>query len=195
MVPIKIYIYREKGIRIYYAVLMMCLFFALLAFSGCSETSEDDVTYISVQELIDINNSLIDYMFLKRYFDEPDRIWAFLQEIAVLHYDLYPFVASNGTLWTVRQNDISSWLQAKEKSEDVFRELCSSPKIVFDGNEWNVIFNVFKKDGSVDKWNVKGEYYPIKKYNQITKIEITALKPKGTFSCPMIGNNIMKKSK
>jgi hypothetical protein len=173
--------------KINHSVLIICLFFSLLAFIGCSKSGKDDVTYISALELVDINNRLIDYMFLERYFDESDRIWAFLQEIAVLHYDSYPFVASSGTLWSVRQNDISSWLKAKEKSENVFRELCSSPKFMFEGNKWKVTFNVFKKDGSVDKWHVEGEHYPQKRYNQIRKIEIRALKPKGTFSCPLIG--------
>jgi len=187
MVPIERYIYREQGTKINYVVSIICLFVALLAFIGCSKSSKNDVTYISAQELAVINNSLIDYMFLKRHFDEPDRVWAFLQELAVLHYDSYPFVASGGTLWLVKQNEISSWLKAKEKSEDVFRELCPDPQFMFEGNQWKVVFNVFKKDGSVDKWQVEGEHYPPKKYNQVEKIEITTLKPPGTFFCPKMG--------
>jgi hypothetical protein len=159
------------------------LFIAFLTLGGCSKSSKN----ISAQELADINNSLIDYMFLKRHFDEPDRIWAFLQKLAILHYDSFPFVASGGTLWKVRPDDISSWLKAKEKSEDVFKKLCSDPQLKIEGNNWKVVFNVFKKDGSVDKWQVEGEHYPPKKYNQVKKIEIMTLKPQGTFFCPMMG--------
>ena len=183
MIPIDTYTSREQVIKINLVVTIICLFVVLLAFSGCSKSSKN----ISAQELADINNSLIDYMFLKRHFDEPDRVWAFLQELAVLHYDSFPFVASGGTLWTVRPDDISSWLNAKEKREIVFKELCTDPKFMFEQNMWKVAFNVFKKDGSVDKWQVEGEYYPQERYNQVEKIKISTLKPKGTFSCPMIG--------
>jgi hypothetical protein len=164
-------------------IIWIILFSLFLNIGGCSKSSKN----MSAQELAGINNNLIDYMFLKRHFDEPDRIWAFLQELAVLHYDSFPFVASRGTLWTVRPDDISSWLNAKEKNEKAFKELCSDPQFIFEENKWKVVFNVFKKDGSVDKWQVEGEHYPQKRYNQVQKIKITTLRAPGTFSCPMIG--------
>ena len=187
MLPVGTYISRQQSMRTNKVHTIVCLFVAICTFSGCSKSSEDNVTRIPARELAAINNSLMDYMFLKRYFDEPDRLWAFLQELAVLHYDSYPFVASGGTLWSVRRDEISAWLKAKEKNEVDFRKLCPDPQFVVAGNNWKVIFNVFKKDGSVDQWQVVGEHDPQKKYNQVEKIEITTLKPSGTFFCPMMG--------
>ena len=169
------------------SVSRLCLFIFFMIVSGCSESGKDDVMDVSAQELATINYSLKDYMFTRRYFDEQDRVCAFLQELASLHYDSYPFVASGGTLWSVKRDDISSWLRAKEKSESVFRKLCSDPLLTLEANKWKVVFNVFKRDGGVDKWQVIGEHYPEKRYNQIEKIKISTLKPKGTFFCPLMG--------
>ncbi len=169
------------------SVSRLCLFVSFMIVSGCSKSGKDDINYVSAQELAAINYSLKDYMFMRRYFDEQDRIWDFLQELASLHYDSYPFVASSGTLWSVKRDDISSWLRAKEKSEAVFRKLCSDPLLTLEANKWKVVFNVFKRDGGVDKWQVIGEHYPEKRYNQIEKIKISTLKPKGTFFCPLMG--------
>ena len=165
----------------------LCLFVAFMIVSGCSKSGEDDIMDVSAQDMDVINESLRDYMFSKQDFNEPNSVWAFLQELAALHYDSYPLVGSGGTLWSIKRDDISSWLRAKEKSEAVFRELCSDPQFVFEGNKWIVVFNVFKKDGGVDKWEVVGEHDPDNKYNQVEKVEISILKPKGTFSWPLMG--------
>ncbi|HUU18442.1 MAG TPA: hypothetical protein VMW72_14930 [Sedimentisphaerales bacterium] len=187
MVSTGMLIYKEQGQRTNYFYIIRNLFIAFLAFSSCSKIEENDIKDISTQELNIINYKLKDYMFMKRHFDDQDRLWAFLQELASLHYDSYPLVASGGTLWSVKRDDISSWLQAKEKSEAVFRKLCSDPQLTLEANKWKVIFNVFKRDGGVDKWQVLCEHYPEKRYNQIEKIKISTLKPKGTFFCPLMG--------
>lgn len=168
-------------------LLRLTLALMLLAVGCKKKSGEDEVTDISGPELAVINYKLKDYMFMKRHFDDQDRVWDFLQELASLHYDSYPLVASGGTLWSVKRDDISSWLQAKEKSEAVFRKLCPDPLLTLEANKWKVIFNVFRRDGGVDKWQVIGEHYPEKRYNQIEKIKISPLKPKGTFFCPLMG--------
>lgn len=153
----------------------LCLFVAFMIVSGCSKSGEDDVMNVSAKELSVINNNLKDYMFINQHFDEPDRVCPFLQELVALHYNSYLLVGSSETLRLMERGDISSWLRGKEKSKAVLRELCSDPQFVFEGNKWKVAFNVFKKDGGVDQWQVVGEHYPPKKYNQVEKIEITTL--------------------
>lgn len=180
-------IYKEQSQRTNYIYIIRNLFFVFLAINGCSKSHEDDFKVLSARELNIINYKLKDYMFTKRHFDDQDRLWAFLQELASMHYDQYPLVASGGTLWSVRREDISTWLKGKEKSEVVFRKLCPNPLLTLEANKWEVVFNVFKKDGGVDKWKVRGEHYPEKRYNQIEKIQISLLKPKGTFFCPLTG--------
>jgi hypothetical protein len=169
------------------SVSRLCLFVAFMIVSGCSKSCKDDVVDISAPELSVINESLRDYMFSKQDFNEPNSVWAFLQELAALHYDSYLLVGSSGTMRLMERNDISSWLRGKEKSKAVLRELCSDPKFMLEGNKWKVLFNMFKKDGSVDKWEVVGKHDPENKYNQVEKIEISTLRPKGTFSWPLMG--------
>ncbi|MHC4463870.1 MAG: hypothetical protein ACYS30_20920 [Planctomycetota bacterium] len=168
-------------------LLRLTLALMLLAVGCKKKPGEDEVTDISGPELAVINNSLKDYMFTEQDFNEPDRVWDFLQELASLHYDSYPLVASGGTLWSVKKDDISSWLKTKEKSEAVFRKLCPDPLLTLEANKWEIVFNVFRRDGGVDKWQVRGEHYPEERYNQIEKIKISTLKPKGTFFCPLMG--------
>lgn len=195
MVSTGMLIYKEQGQRANYFYIIRNLFIAFLAFSGCSKIGENDVMDISAQEIKIINYKLKDHMFMKRHFDDQDRILAFLHELATLQcydsppfqrYDSPPFIASGGTLLSVRRDNISSWLRGKEKSEAVFRKLCPDPLLTFEADKWKVVFNVFRKDGSVEKWQVVGKHYPEKRYNQIEKIKISLLKPRGTFFCPNI---------
>jgi len=187
MVSISMRMDKEQGPRINHIGSIMCLLVAFLTVSGCSKSGKDDVTDMSGPELAVINSSLKDYMFTKQHFNDPEEIEGFLLELEALHYNSYLLVGSSRTLRLMEQGDISSWLRAKEKSEAVLKELCSDPQFVFEGNKWKVTFNVFKKDGGVDKWQVVGEHLPEKKYNQVEKIEIMTLKPKGTFSWPLMG--------
>ena len=187
MFSIAMYMYNEQTAKKFHFCTIICLFVVFLTVSGCSKSGKGDVIDLSAPELSVINNSLNDYTFIKQYFDEPERVESFLQELVALHYNSYLLVGSSGTLRLMERGDISSWLRAKEKREAVLRELCSDPQFVFEGNKWKVVFNVFKKDGSVDKWEVVGEHYPEKRYNQVEKVEIRTLKPKGTFSWPLMG--------
>jgi len=187
MVSISMRMNKEQGPRINHMGAIMCLLVAFLTVSGCSKSGKDEVTDISGPELAVINNSLKDYMFTEQDFDEQDRVVPFLEELVAPHYNSHLLVGSTRTLRFMERGDISSWLRAKEKSEAVLRGLCSDPQFVFEGNKWRITFNVFKKDGGVDKWQVVGEHDPKNEYNQVEKIEISTLKPKGTFSWPFMG--------
>ena len=187
MVSICICMDKEQVQKINHVGTIMCLFVVFLTISGCSKSSEDDVMDISAQELAVINESLKDYVFIKQDFDDPERIESFLPELVALHYNSYLLMGSSVTLRRMERSGVSAWMRAKEKSEAVLRGLCSDPQFVFEGNKWKVVFNVFKKDGGVDKWQVVGKHDPENEYNQIDKIEIITLKPKGTFSWPLMG--------
>lgn len=80
--------------------------------------------------------------------------------------------------------------RGREKSKAVFRELFRDPEFMFEGNKWTVVFNVIKEGeggGAVDKWKVLGQHDPETNINRMEKIEVTMLKPKGTFSYPLVG--------
>jgi hypothetical protein len=70
------------------ARILFCLTLALMLVAvGCKKKSnEDEVMDIAGPELVVINYKLKDYMFMKRHFDDQDRLWDFLQELASLHY-------------------------------------------------------------------------------------------------------------
>ena len=147
---------RAKSNR---ATSIMCLFVALLVISVYSKPHRDLTKSASPAQLFVINESLKDYRFIREDFDDPDRVWSFLQRLVGLYYQVpHLLIGSSVTLWQMeRDGDLSTWLGGKEKSEAVLRELCQDPKFVFEGNKWKVIFNVFKPDGSVDKSEVVGE--------------------------------------
>jgi len=187
MVSIGIYMYKEQREKKFHLVTIMCLFIAFLTFSGCSKRDEGVSMEGDHPKLVVINQSLKDYRFLRNHFDETESSCSFLGELVALHYNSYLLVGSSETLRLMERGDISSWLRAKEKKEAVLRKLCSDPQFVLEGNKWMVVFNVFKKDGGVDKWEVVGKHDPDNKYNQVEKIKISILKPKGTFSWPLMG--------
>ena len=166
-------------------IILLCLSLVLmLIVSGCSKRDKGISIDRSNPELEIINESLEDYMFIREDFNEPDRVWSYLEELVALYYKSYQQVGSSGSLKRMERSDLSAWLRGKEKSESVLRQLCSDPKFMLEANKWKIAFNVFKRDGSVVRWGVEGEYYPENQYNQIDKIEISTLKPKGTFSWP-----------
>jgi len=187
MVSIGMYMYKEKREKKFHFVTIMCLFTAFLTFSSCSKRDEAVSMEGDHPKLVVINQSLKDYSFLRNHFDENERSCSLLGELVALHYNSYLLVGSSETLKLMERGDISSWLRAKEKKEDVLRTLCSDPQFVLEGDKWKVLFNVFKKDGSVDKWKVVGVHDPENNYNQVEKLEISTLKPKGTFSWPLMG--------
>lgn len=182
-----IYIDKETSAETNHLGTIMCLFIFFLTISGCSKSSEDDATGGSPPDLSIINESLKSYMFVRQDFEDPEKVWPFLQTLVGLYYGSpHHLIGSSVTLRSIERGDISSWLRGREKSEAVFRELCLDPQFLFEGNKWKVLFNVFKPDGSVDKWEVVGEHDPENEYNHIEKIETNTLKPKGTFFCPLM---------
>ena len=187
MISIDMYMDKEQGKKVNYVGVIMCLLIAFQTIIGCSKSDEGDSMEVDHPKLAVINESLKDYSFLRKHFDESESYCSFLEELVALHYNSYLIVGSNATLRRMERSGVSAWLRGREKSESVLMQLCSDPKFVLEGNKWKVLFNVFKKDGSVDKWNVVGKHDPEKEYNQIDKIEIITLKPKGTFSWPLMG--------
>lgn len=173
-------IVKERSLKKNHFCIIVCLCLAFLGLSGCSKRDKVISIDSSNPELAVINDSLEDYMFLSHYFENPDRINSFLSELLFLYYKSYQQVGSSN----LERTGLSSWLRAGEKSEAVLRELCSNPKFVIEANKWKIEFNVIKQDGSAVRWETEGEYSPENQYNQIDKIEITTLKPKGTFSWP-----------
>jgi len=187
MISIDMYMDKEQGKKVNYMGIIMCLLIAFQIITGCSKSDEGDPMEEDHPKLAVINESLKDYRFLRKHFDEPESYCSFLEELVALHYNSYLLVGSNSTLRRMERSGVSAWLRGREKSEAVLRQLCSEPKFVLEGNKWKVLFNVFKKDGSVDKWNVEGKYDPEKEHNQIDKITISILKQRGTFSWPLMG--------
>jgi hypothetical protein len=148
---------------------------------------EKEGKYIHVNsgsELIAINEILSEYKLTRRDFVEPKR-FRFLHEVATLH-DMsgLMFLATSALKG---MGPLEFWLRGTEKDEAVLRALCRDPEFVFEGNTWTVIFNMIRPDGAVDQWTVIGEHDPRAERSEIWKIEVTPLKPPGTFSYAMIG--------
>lgn len=163
------------------------LFIALLSISGCSKSGTQKVSNVSPADVAVINDSLKDHRFIKEHFEDPERVQSFLAKLVALCCNRsYQVIASGATLKRMERSGLSAWLRAGEKSEVVLRGLLTDPKVMLEGNKWKVEFNVFRRNGGVEKWDVAGKNDPEREYNQIDKIEITTLKSKGTFSWPMI---------
>ena len=182
MVSIDMCTQKERVPKINYVGTIMCLFVAFLVVCGCSKSGKDNATEVLPMELSVINESLKDYMFIRQHFDDPERVWSFLEELVALHYQAYQRVGSSEELRIMERSGLLDRQRGREKSEAVIRDLCSDPKVVLEGNKWKVVFNVFKRDGSIEKWYVVGENEPENEYNHINKIEIRIFKSKGTFS-------------
>jgi len=160
------------------------LFIVFLTVVGCSKSGKDEAAGVSPPDLAVINDSLKDHRFIKEHFKDPDRVRYFLADVVMFSCNnYYQEIATNESLKRmVRTNSVKGWLRGKEKNEAVFRELWTDPTVELEGNKWKLVFNVFRPDGSVEMWEVVGKNDPEREYNQIDKIEITTLKPKGTFS-------------
>lgn len=138
-----------------------------------------------------LNEILSEYTFAKEDFDDRKKTHYFLEEIE--HY--YGAVGGSCVASSVfletdarkEMGDRADWLQGKEKNEAVLVRLCKDPRFEFEGNKWRVTFNVFEPDGSVDKWEVTGEYDPGTQSNKIHTIDVSRLKRRGTFFYPVAG--------
>jgi len=181
---------EQRGQRLNDRRAIVCLVAAFLTVAGCAKIREDVTRSASPAQLCVINEKLEDYRFIREHFEDPERVWPLLQKVVGLYYDAPGYlVGSSVSLRIIDGGDLSRWLQGREKDEAVFRQLYHDPQFMFEGNKWKVVFNVLRPDGGVDKWQVVGEQYPEKEYNQIDTIQISTLKPKGTFSQPSsLGN-------
>ena len=169
--------------------IIICFFMVFLIMSGCSKSNNDGAKSGIPSNLSAINESLKNYEFTIEHFKDPKKVDSFLIKIVTLCCDgLYQEIASPITLKRMeRTNSVKAWLYGRERRESVLRELCQEPKVLIEGQKWKIEFNVFRRNGSVEKWNVVGNNDAENEYNQINEVEIKILKSKGTFSWPMIG--------
>lgn len=162
-------------------------FMVFLITNGCSKSGNSSKSG-TLPNLSAINENLKEHEFIIKHFEDPKKVDSFLIKLVTLYCDgLYQEIASPITLKRMeRTNSIEAWLRGKEKNEIVLRKLCKEPEIIIEGNKWKIVFNVLRRNGSVEKWEVAGENDS--EFNQIDKIEIKILRSKGTFSWPMIGS-------
>ena len=153
------------------------------------ETDDKDYLQLNCPSGIPaINKILVKYSFQQKDFDNPEKVDSFLKLLVGYYAGGRLIVGSSVFLEGYAKNERrDGWLQGREKSEEVFKSLCKDPVFEFEGNNWKVVFNVFKPDGSVDKWVVKGEYVASTKSNKVHTIDISRLKREGTFSYPLFG--------
>ena len=148
---------------------------------------EKEGKYVHVNsgsELVAINEILSEYQMAQPDFVDA-RGFHFLHEVATLHDRSGLMFLATSALEGL--GPLEFWLRGTEKDEAVLRALCREPEFVFEGNTWTVVFNMIRPDGAVDQWTVIGEHDPHADRSEIWKIDVTPLKPPGTFSYAMIG--------
>lgn len=138
----------------------------------------------SGSELIAINEVLQGYRFGREHVNDPQRVFQFLGEITFLHEGPGLVPGSSFALKTMGR--LSDWLRGTAQNQADLLELCEDPDFVFEGNTWTVVFNAIKRNGGVDRWRVVGEHDPEADRNEILRIDVCNILPKGTFSYPMI---------
>ena len=153
------------------------------------ETDGDYVQVNCPSGIPALNEILSEYTFTREDFDNREKVHDFLEQIEHYYGKVGgSCVGSSIFLETDAQEEVrADWLQGREKNEAVFKSLCKDPHFKFEGNKWSVTFNVFEADGSVDKWEVTGEYDTETQSNKIYTIDISRLKRKGTFYYPIAG--------
>jgi hypothetical protein len=135
-----------------------------------------------------LNEILQERKFPQSGFKDIAEIESFLSVLVKLYGDFtYCFVGSSLFVkWTertyVEYGGTADWVRGTEKDISVFLDLCRDPVFVLQDNAWTVVFNVFKASGGVDQWRVTGKYDPKTERNSVQTIDITNIKPKGTFS-------------
>ncbi len=134
-------------------------------------------------ELLGINEVLSDFTFTRSDFSDPGRLVRFLSEVMFSHHGPEGTVAS-GSLQ--RMGWLELWLRGNEKDESVLKKLCEAAEVEFDGDVWRVVFNTIRRDGGADQWELTGRHDPDGKKNEIWNIEVTPIKPPGTFSWALI---------
>ena len=134
-----------------------------------------------------INEILATYRFERADFGDPLKVLLFLRLVKLYDNGLPSDFGQTRALMNILRNDyrLNTWLGGTEKDEGVFKRLYRDPQILLEGNEWTIIYNVFKFNGGVDQWRLSGAHDPVMHTNQIQSIDIRPLKPKGTFCHPL----------
>jgi len=136
-----------------------------------------------------LSDLLGEYRFTRGDFADPEEVHWFLHEVLALYGNSRGAQVGSSVMLRITERDggVALWLEGTEKSEAAFLELCRDPEFSFDGNQWDVGFHVFQQGGSVERWEVKGEFDSENECNRIHAIDITLVKPEGTFYHEIMG--------
>ncbi len=136
-----------------------------------------------------MNEILSQFTFARAEFRDPDKVDSFLGLIVSLWQGPDRYIGSSVLIRVLENSDgIDGWLGGREKDERVLLDLCEDPEFTFEQNDWTVVFNVFRANGSVDRWRVAGEFNAATQSNKMDRIAIRALKRPGTFDSAMMGS-------
>ncbi|GEM_PF-1964299 len=149
------------------------------------EKSAGFVHVNSGRGLTAMNEILQEYHFARDDFSDPERVYAFLNEVTFLRTG--PRLIPCSSVGLRKIGPIRAWLKYLEDDELVIRELCEDPVFTFVGDTWTVVFNVMLPDGGVDQWTVTGVHDSEANVNQILSAEVCEVKPADTFHYPLLG--------
>jgi hypothetical protein len=140
-------------------------------------------------ELVGINDVLRDYRFTRQDFNDPAAVFQFLSDVTAWCGvgQGMPGSSYGLAMMTSRSTGLSPWLGGREKNEAALQELCRDPEFAFTGNTWRVRFNMFRPGGSVNEFMLVGRHDPEANANEILRIDVTTIRPPGTFSYPLGG--------
>lgn len=136
-----------------------------------------------------INDLLQEYPFTHHDFADPESVHWFLEEIVSLYGDRFGTFVGSSVMLRISETDggVALWLEGTEKSEKVFLDLCSDPQFIFEGRRWKATFHVFPQGGSVERWEIKGEFDLENRCKKIYTIDSRLIRPKGTFYHKVMG--------
>ena len=134
-------------------------------------------------ELVVINAMLQDAPVRREEFDMSPIMFYRLTRL-MAYYDAIPSVPAFTSVVARDNSDIFHWLSGTEENKAVLEELCCDPEFVFDGDKWTTTYNAFRRDGSVFRWRIIGRYNPQTNVVRILRLDVTPVKPPGTFGWP-----------
>jgi hypothetical protein len=122
-------------------------------------------------ELMGINEALSRLPFTRNDFNDPSRVAWFLGEVMRFHEGNNQFTIG----CSVEPPGSATAFRDKE-SETLVKELCQDPRFDFEGDLWKVTFNVFKRNGRVDRWNLLGRHDAKANVNEILRVDISTIR-------------------
>lgn len=134
-----------------------------------------------------INKILLDYTFPNEYFFDLGEKLNFLDIVTDLYSKPFHFITTKQEWLAYEKNSELHYLMKSEKSKDEFKKFWVDPNFRFDGNKWDVTYYVLTPLGSIEKWDVSGEFFPDHQVNKILNIIIEEMKPKGSYIYPLVG--------